>query len=60
MATLSHMDLNAIRESVTAHQTGTAKLASYAESCTDPQIKQMFKQASDQSAQAANQLIQML
>ena len=60
MAMLSHMDLNAIRESVTAHQTGAAKLASYAETCTDPQIKQMFKQASQDSKQAADQLVQML
>jgi len=60
MTMLSHMDLNAIRESVTAHQTGAAKLASYAETCTDPQVKQMFQQASQDSKQAAEQLIQML
>ena len=60
MAMLSHMDLNAIRESVTAHQTGAAKLSSYADSCTDAQVKQMFKQAAQESKQAAEQLIQML
>jgi len=60
MPTFSHMDLNAIRESVTAHQTGAAKLASYAEGCTDQQLKQMFQQASQQSCQAADKLIQML
>ena len=60
MPMLSHMDLNAIRESVTAHQTGAAKLSAYAESCTDPQICQMFQKASQDSAQAAQQLIQML
>jgi len=60
MPMLSHMDLNAIRESVTAHQTGAAKLNSYAASCTDPQLQQMFKKAAQDSTQAAQQLIQML
>ncbi|GHU50513.1 hypothetical protein AGMMS49975_01700 [Clostridia bacterium] len=60
MANLSHSELNSVREVVTAHLTSASKLGAYADACPDPQIKQMFTQASTQAKQSANSLIQML
>ncbi|MDR3091569.1 MAG: hypothetical protein LBU36_05190 [Clostridiales bacterium] len=60
MATLSHSELNSVREVVTTHLTTASKLCTYAESCHDPQIKQMFGTAAQQARQSAQNLIQML
>ena len=60
MPGLKQSELNWIREVVSNHQTTSSKLAGYAEQVQDPQIKQMFSQASTKAKQAANQLIQML
>ena len=53
-------ELNSIRECVTSHQTVAAKLDDFANKCSDPQVKQMFSQASKQATQAASKLTQML
>jgi len=37
-----------------------AKLNDFANKCSDPQVKQMFSQASTQAGQAASKLTQML
>jgi len=60
MANVNLQELNSIRECVGSHQTTSAKLSEYANKCTDPQVKQMFSQASTQAAQAAQKLTQML
>lgn len=60
MPNLSYSELNSIREVVTCHLTTASKLNSFAESCEDQQIKQMFNQASQQAKQSAQNLIQML
>ena len=60
MPGLKQSELNWIREVVSGHNTTASKLADYAEQVQDPQIKQMFSQASTKAKQAANQLIQML
>lgn len=60
MANLSQSEVNSIREVVTGHQTMCAKIGSYASQCQDPQIKQMFTNASQQAGQAAQKLLQML
>ncbi|MCL2853126.1 MAG: hypothetical protein FWE20_08865 [Defluviitaleaceae bacterium] len=53
-------ELNSIRECASSHQTQAAKLNDFANKCNDPQIKQMFSQASKQASQAAQKLTQML
>lgn len=60
MPNLNQMELNSIRECVCSHITMSAKFSSYANKVTDPEIKQMFKNAATQSEQAANKLTQML
>ena len=60
MANISLSELNSIRECVASHQTVSAKLNDYSSKCNDPQIKQMFSQASTQASQAAQKLMQML
>lgn len=60
MTNLSQSELNSIRELVMGHQTIASKLSAYANQCEDPQIKQMFNQASNQASQGAQNLLQML
>jgi len=60
MPGLKQSELNWIREVVLGHQTVAGKLSEYANQVQDPQIKQMFSQASTKATQAANNLIQML
>ena len=60
MTGLRQSELNSIREVAAAHQTVAHKLSSYAEQVSDPNIKQMFTQASTKANQGAQNLIQML
>jgi len=60
MPGLKHSELNWIREVVAGHQTTASKLSGYANQVQDPQLKQMFTQASTEANQAASKLIQML
>lgn len=60
MTSLTQSELNSIREVVTAHQMMSCKLSDYASQVQDPQIRQMFSQASTQAQQSAQNLIQML
>ena len=53
-------ELNSIRECASSHQTVSVKLNDFSNKCSDPQVKQMFTQASKQAAQAAQKLTQML
>ena len=60
MQNLRQSELNWIREVVSAHNMSACKLNTYAEQVQDPQIRQMFSQASTKSKQAAQNLLQML
>jgi hypothetical protein len=60
MANLNQMELSSIREVVGCHITTANKLQNYASQCQDPQIKQMFQQASQEAQKSAQKLIQML
>ena len=60
MPGLKQSELNWIREAVSAHNMTACKLNTYANQVQDPQIKQMFSQASTEAKQAAQNLIQML
>ena len=60
MTGLKQSELNSIREVAACHQTVANKLNTYANQVTDPNIKQMFTQASTQARQGAQNLIQML
>ena len=60
MTGLKQSELNHIRETAACHQTVANKLNAYAEHISDPNIKQMFTQASTKAHQGAQNLIQML
>jgi len=60
MPSLKQSELNSIREVVACHQTVSNKLKAYSEQVSDPQIKQMFSQASTKASQSAQTLIQMM
>jgi len=60
MPGLKQSEMNTIREVVSAHNTMSNKLSTFAEQVQDPQIKQMFSQASTKAKQSAENLIQML
>ena len=60
MQGLKQSELNWIREVVSCHNMTANKLNSYAGQVQDPQIQQMFSQASSKAKQAAQNLIQML
>ena len=60
MTGLKQSELNSIREVAACHQTVANKLSAYAEQVSDPNIRQMFTQASTKARQGAQNLIQML
>ncbi|WP_339060295.1 hypothetical protein [Tepidibacillus marianensis] len=51
---LTQMELQSLRELISAHDLGYQKLQEYANQSTDPQVKQMLQQSS-QSAQNTKQ-----
>ncbi len=53
---LNEMELQSLREIISGHKTMVSKFNTYAEQCSDPQLKQMFKQ----SAQSAQTTVQNL
>lgn len=54
MTQLNQLELQNIRHLIGSHETAYKKLSSYAQQCTDPQIKQLFQQSA-QDAQASKQ-----
>ena len=60
MSSLKQSELNSIREVVASHQTVSNKLKTYSEQVNDPQIKQMFSQASTKATQSAQTLLQLM
>ncbi|MCL2350485.1 MAG: hypothetical protein FWC67_03285 [Defluviitaleaceae bacterium] len=60
MPGLSQMEFNAIREIAGGHIMCATKLNEYAQKCTDPQIKQMFEKAAQDSKKTARALTEML
>ncbi|MCL2406480.1 MAG: spore coat protein [Defluviitaleaceae bacterium] len=60
MSNFNQMELSSIREVVSCHIATSNKLASYANQCSDPHIKQMFQQAAGEAQKSAQKLTQML
>lgn len=60
MANISQKELMTINDIVTRHQIVSAKLDDYSQNCTDPEVKQMLKDASFKAGQSIQNLINML
>jgi hypothetical protein len=60
MSNYTQVELNYIREIVTFHQILSSKLSSFSKQCQDPEIKELFSNASSSSQKSINDLIQIL
>ena len=57
---MNQMEFNSVRELAMAHTNSAAKLESYAQQCTDPEIKQMFSTSAKSAKKAAKDLTNLL
>lgn len=60
LSTLTQQELQAVREIASGHLTMSSKFECYSDQVEDPQIKQMFKQASKDAQTTASNLINSL
>ena len=60
MADLNQVELQNLRHLSGSHTTAYQKLNSYASTCVDPQIKQMFTQAAQDSLNTKQKLLSFL
>lgn len=60
MPKLNEVELQNVRHLIGAHDTSYQKLTSYAENCTDPQIKQMFQKSAQDALDTKQRLIGFL
>ncbi len=57
---INQQDLENLRHLIGAHETGANKLETYAQQCSDPEIKQMFQQSANSARQTKQKLLQFL
>lgn len=57
---LSQIELQNLRHLIGSHEVAEKKLNSYADSCTDPQVKQMFQQSAKSASQTRQKLMSFL
>ena len=60
MPNLTQQELSSIREVVSSHQNVACKLDTYAQSISDPQLKQMFDKGAQDARKNAMDLINMI
>ena len=60
MANLNQVELQNLRHLIGAHDTSYQKLNNYANQCVDPQIKQMFTKAAQDSLNTKQKLMTFL
>ena len=60
MPNLNHVDLQNLRHLIGAHDTSYQKLTNYANTCVDPQIKQMFTKSAQDALNTKQKLMSFL
>ena len=60
MPKLNELELQNVRHLIGAHDTSYQKLNSYAENCTDQQIKQMFQKSAQDALDTKQKLMGFL
>ena len=60
MATLTQVELQNLRHLISGHDISYQKLNAYASQCVDPQIKQMFTKAAQDSLNTKQKLLTFL
>jgi ferritin-like metal-binding protein YciE len=57
---LNQMELQNLRHLIGAHETSYKKLSTYAQQCTDPQIKQLFQKSAQEAQNTKQRLMSFL
>jgi hypothetical protein len=60
MGNINQQELQSLREIISSHQTMATKFDFYSNQCQDQQIKQLFKQSSQDASTTATSLINSL
>lgn len=60
MSNLSELDLQNLRHLIGGYETSHCKMDAYANSATDPEIKQYFTKAAQSAMQTKQELMQFL
>ena len=60
MADLNQVELQNLRHLIGSHETSYQKFNSYAESCVDPQIKQLFTKSAQDALNTKQKLMTFL
>mgnify|MGYP000849088907 CR=1 FL=1 len=57
---LNELELQNLRHLIGSHETAYKKLTTYAEQCSDPQIKQMFQKSAQDAMNTKQKLMSFL
>lgn len=60
MSQLNQQELQNLRHLIGAHETAYQKLQTYAQQCTDPQVKAYFEKSSQDAQKTKQQLLSFL
>ena len=60
MTQLNQMELQNLRHLIGEHETSYKKLSTYAQQCTDPQIKQLFQKSAQDAQNTKQRLMSFL
>ncbi|MDD3839753.1 MAG: hypothetical protein PHP06_04180 [Clostridia bacterium] len=60
MAQINQQELQNVRHLIGSHETAIQKLRTYAQQCSDSQIKQMFEQSAKSAENTKNKLMTFL
>ena len=60
MSQLNQVELQHLRHIIGAHDTACEKMKTYAQQCTDPQVKQYFEKSAQEAQQTKQQLMSFL
>lgn len=60
MTQINQLELQNIRHLIGSHETAYQKLSTYAQQCTDLQVKQMFQKSADSARSTKQKLISLL
>jgi type III secretory pathway component EscR len=60
VAQINQLELQNIRHLIGQHETAYKKLSTYAQQCTDPQLKQFFQQSAQEAQTSKQKLMTFL
>ncbi|MCX7615342.1 MAG: hypothetical protein N2Z65_06275 [Clostridiales bacterium] len=60
MSQLNHVELQSLRHLIGAHDNAVQKYQTYAQQCTDPQIKTYFEKSAQDAQKTKQQLMTFL